>query len=149
MPLGQSKSQSTDQQTKEVHMPRKPIIPAGSPPPLAPYSPGVMADNVLYVSGVLAMDANGKTIGVGDAAAQTRAVLQSIKSVVEAAGGTMADVTMNSIFLKDLADYAAMNQVYKEFFPSEFPARYCIRADLVKPEFLVEIASIAHLPRGR
>jgi aminoacrylate peracid reductase len=149
MPLGQSKSQSTDQQTKEVNMPRKPIIPAGSPPPLAPYSPGVMADNVLYVSGVLAMDANGKTIGVGDAAAQTRAVLQSIKSVVEAAGGTMADVTMNSIFLKDLADYAAMNQVYKEFFPSEFPARYCIRADLVKPEFLVEIASIAHLPRGR
>ncbi len=130
-------------------MPRKPIIPAGSPPPLAPYSPGVMADNVLYVSGVLAMDANGKTIGVGDAAAQTRAVLQSIKRVVEAAGGTMADVTMNSIFLKDLADYAAMNQVYKEFFPSEFPARYCIRADLVKPEFLVEIASIAHLPKGR
>jgi aminoacrylate peracid reductase len=95
------------------------------------------------------MDANGKTIGVGDAAAQTRAVLQSIKSVVEAAGGTMADVTMNSIFLKDLADYAAMNQVYKEFFPNEFPARYCIRADLVKPEFLVEIASIAHLPKGR
>jgi aminoacrylate peracid reductase len=130
-------------------MPRKPIIPAGSPPPLAPYSPGVMADNVVYVSGVLAMDANGKTIGVGNAAAQTRAVLQSIKSVVEAAGGTMADVTMNSIFLKDLADYAAMNQVYKEFFPNEFPARYCIRADLVKPEFLVEIASIAHLPKGR
>jgi aminoacrylate peracid reductase len=130
-------------------MPRKPIIPAGSPPPLAPYSPGVVADNVLYVSGILAMDANGKTIGVGDAAAQTRAVLQSIKSVVEAAGGTMADVTMNSIFLKDLADYAAMNQVYKEFFPNEFPARYCIRADLVKPEFLVEIASIAHLPKGR
>jgi aminoacrylate peracid reductase len=130
-------------------MPRKPIIPAGSPPPMAPYSPGVVADNVLYVSGVLALDASGKTVGIGDAAAQTRAVLQSIKSVVEAAGGTMADVTMNSIFLKDLADYAAMNQVYKEFFPSEFPARYCIRADLVKPEFLVEIASIAHLPKAR
>lgn len=130
-------------------MPRKPIIPAGSPPPMAPYSPGVVADNILYVSGVLAMDAGGKTVGVGDAAAQTRAVLESIKSIVEAAGGTMADVTMNSIFLKDLADYAAMNAVYKEFFPSEFPARYCIRADLVKPEFLVEIASIAHLPKAR
>ena len=130
-------------------MPRKPIIPAGSPPPIAPYSPGVLADNVLYVSGVLAMDASGKTVGVGDATAQTRAVLESIKSIVEAAGGTMADVTMNSIFLKDLGDYAAMNAVYKEFFPSEFPARYCIRADLVKPEFLVEIASIAHLPKAR
>lgn len=130
-------------------MPRKPVIPAGSPPPMAPYSPGVVADNILYVSGVLAMDASGKTVGVGDATAQTRAVLESIKSIVEAAGGTMADVTMNSIFLKDLGDYAAMNTVYKEFFPSEFPARYCIRADLVKPEFLVEIASIAHLPKAR
>lgn len=130
-------------------MPRKPVIPAGSPPPMAPYSPGVVADNILYVSGVLAMDGNGKTVGVGDATAQTRAVLESIKSIVEAAGGTMADVTMNSIFLKDLGDYAAMNAVYKEFFPSEFPARYCIRADLVKPEFLVEIASIAHLPKAR
>ena len=130
-------------------MPRKPVVPAGSPPPMAPYSPGVLADNVLYVSGVLAMDGSGKTVGVGDATAQTRAVLESIKSIVEAAGGTMADVTMNSIFLKDLGDYAAMNAVYKEFFPSEFPARYCIRADLVKPEFLVEIASIAHLPKAR
>lgn len=130
-------------------MPRKPVIPAGSPPPMAPYSPGVVADNILYVSGVLAMDGSGKTVGVGDVTAQTRAVLESIKSIVEAAGGTMADVTMNSIFLKDLGDYAAMNAVYKEFFPSEFPARYCIRADLVRPEFLVEIASIAHLPKAR
>lgn len=127
-------------------MPRTPIIPPGSPPPLAPYSPGVVAGNVLYVSGVLAMDESGKTIGVGDATAQTRAVLESIKSVVEAAGGTMADIAFNSIFLKDLADYPKMNVVYKEYFPSNFPARYCIRADLVKPEFLVEIASIAHLP---
>ncbi|MBX9592118.1 MAG: pyrimidine utilization protein C [Hyphomonadaceae bacterium] len=130
-------------------MPRKPVIPAGSPPPLAPYSPGVVADNILYVSGVLAMDVSGNTIGVGDATAQTRAVLESIKSIVEAAGGSMVDITMNSIFLKDLADYPKMNAVYKEYFPSNFPARYCIKADLVKPEFLVEIASIAHLPKAK
>lgn len=130
-------------------MPRKPIIPPGSPPPLAPYSPGVVADNVVYVSGVLAMDSEGKTIGAGDATAQTRAVLESIKSVIQAAGGSMEDVTFNSIFLKDLADYPKMNAVYKEYFPKDFPARYCIRADLVKPEFLVEIASIAHLPKGK
>ncbi len=128
-------------------MPKRPIIPEGSPPPLAPYSPGVVADNVLYVSGTLAMDAAGKTIGVGDAAAQTRAVLESIKSVIEAGGGTLADVAFNHIFLKDLADYAKMNAVYAEYFPKEPPARYCIRADLVRPEFLVEICSIAHLKR--
>lgn len=128
-------------------MPRKPVIPPGSPPPLAPYSPGVLADNILYVSGILALDNDGKVVGAGDAAKQTRVVLESIKSIVEAAGGGMADITFNQIFLKDMADYAEMNVVYKEYFPANFPARYCIRADLVRPEFLVEICSTAHLPK--
>jgi aminoacrylate peracid reductase len=126
-------------------MPIKPVIPAGSPPPLAPYSPGARAGNVLYVSGTLALDAAGKLVGAGDVRAQTRHVLESIKAVLAAAGGKMSDIAFNQIFLKDLADYAAMNEVYREFFPSSPPARYCIRADLVKPEFLVEIASTAHL----
>lgn len=126
-------------------MPIKPVVPAGSPPPLAPYSPGARAGNVLYVSGTLALGADGKLVGAGDVRAQTRHVLESIKSVLAAAGGRMSDIAFNQIFLKDLADYAAMNEVYREYFPSNPPARYCIRADLVKPEFLVEIASTAHL----
>ena len=121
-----------------------PIIPKGSPPPLAPYSPGMKAGEALYVSGTLALDQQGNLVG-DDATAQTRQVLESIKSVVEAAGGTMADITFNMIFLKDFADYPKMNAVYAEYFPKNPPARYCIRADLVKPEFLVEIASIAHI----
>ena len=123
----------------------KVILPEGSPPPLAPYSPGAKAGNVIYVSGTLAMDATGKTVGVGDMRAQARHVLESIKSVLAAAGATTADITFNQIFLKDLGDYAAMNEVYKEYFPKNPPARYCIRADLVRPEFLVEIASTAHV----
>jgi aminoacrylate peracid reductase len=126
-------------------MPKQPIVPPGSPPPLAPYSPGTRAGNTVYVSGTLAIGPDGGMVGVGDVKAQTRHVLESIKSVVEAAGGTKQDVALNQIFLADLADYAAMNEVYREYFPSEPPARYCIRADLVKPEFLVEIASIAHV----
>lgn len=128
-------------------MPIKPVVPAGSPPPLAPYSPGARAGNVLYVSGTLALGADGKPVGAGDVRAQTRHVLESIKSVLAAAGGKMSDIAFNQIFLKDLADYAAMNEVYREYFPSNPPARYCIRADLVRPEFLVEIASTAHLER--
>ena len=92
------------------------------------------------------MDSAGKTVGIGDAKAQTRQVIESIKAVVEAAGGTLDDVTYNAIFLKDLGDYAAMNEVYKEYFGINPPARYCIEAKLVRPEFLVEISSIAHLP---
>lgn len=121
------------------------VIPKGSAPPLAPYSPGVKAGNAVYVSGMVAMDSEGKTIGIGDAKAQTRAVLEAIKAVLESAGGKMSDITFNTIILKDFADYKAMNEVYAEYFQKEPPARYCIKAGLVRDEFLVEIASIAHM----
>lgn len=129
-------------------MPHTPVIPAGSAPPLAPYSPGVRvsgAKQVVHVSGMLALDVQGAIVGVGDVRAQTRCVLDSIRSVVEAAGGRMADIAMNQIFLKDLADYAAFNEVYSEYFPGTPPARYCVRADLVKPEFLVEVVATAYI----
>ena len=57
----------------------------------------------------------------------------------------MNDVTFNSIFIRDWADYAALNKVYGEYFPGDKPARYCIQCGLVKPDALVEIASIAHV----
>jgi aminoacrylate peracid reductase len=101
----------------------------------------------VYVSGTLALDSNGNLVGKGDVKAQTRHVLETIKAVLEAAGGSMRDVTFNQIFLASMSDYAAMNEVYREYYPDKPPARYCIRADLVRPEFLVEIASIAHLTR--
>jgi aminoacrylate peracid reductase len=103
------------------------------------------ARRVVHVSGMLALDADGAVVGVGDVRAQTRCVLEAIRSVVEAAGGSLADIAMNQIFLKDLADYAAFNEVYREYFPVNPPARYCIRADLVKPAFLVEVAATAYL----
>ena len=126
-------------------MPRQPIIPPDAAPPLAQYSPGVRAGSTVYVSGMLPIDAQGHTVAPGDVAAQTRHVIETIRSVVETAGGTLDDVAYNAIFLKDLGHYAAMNAVYAEYFGNAPPARYCIRADLVKPEFLVEISSIAHL----
>lgn len=126
-------------------MPFSPVIPAGSGKPLAPYSPGALADGVLYVSGTLPFDKDNNVMHLGDAAAQTRLVLETIKGVVEAAGGTMADVVMNHIFLTDWANYAALNAVYAEYFPGDKPARYCIQCGLVKPGALVEIATVAHI----
>ena len=126
-------------------MPTTSIIPEGSGKPLAPYVPGSMADGVVYVSGTLPFDKDTNVVHVGDAEAQTRHVLEIIKSVVEEAGGTMADVTFNMIMVTDWANYAAVNKVYAEYFPGEKPARYCIQCGLVKPDALVEIASIAHV----
>jgi aminoacrylate peracid reductase len=131
----------------EIIMAKTIVLPPGTQKPIAPYSPGTLADGVLYVSGTLAFDKDNNVAHVGDAAAQTRQVLETIKSVVETAGGTMDDVTMNHIFLKDWADYAALNGVYAEYFPGDKPARFCVVCSLVRPDFLVEIATIAHVGR--
>ena len=128
-------------------MPKTIVTPPGTGTPLAPFSPGTLADGIVYVSGTLPFDKQNNVVHVGDAAAQTRHVLETIKSVIETAGGTMADVTMNNIFLTDWANYGAVNQVYAEFFPGDKPARYCVLCGLVKPDALVEIASIAHIGR--
>ncbi len=126
-------------------MPKNVIIPEGTGKPLAPYVPATEANNIVYVSGTLPLDANNDVVHVGDAAAQTRYVLETIQKVIVTAGGSMDDVAFNPIFIKDWADYAAINQVYAEFFPNDKPARYCIQCGLVKAEALIEIASVAHL----
>ena len=126
-------------------MPKTIVVPPGTSTPIAPFSPGTLGDGVVYVSGTLAFDKDNNVVHVGDVAAQTRHVLDSIKSVIETAGGSMADVTFNSIFIRDWADYAALNKVYAEYFPGNKPARFCIQCGLVKPDALVEIASIAHV----
>ncbi|CNI28358.1 pyrimidine utilization protein C [Yersinia vastinensis] len=128
-------------------MPKTLITPPGSGTPLAPFSPGTLADGVVYVSGTLAFDKQNNIVHAGDAAEQTRHVLETIKSVIETAGGTLDDVTFNSIFLTDWQHYAAINQVYAEYFPGDKPARFCIQCGLVKPDALIEIASVAHLSR--
>lgn len=122
-----------------------PIIPPGSAKPLAPYVPGTKAGNTVYVSGTLALDADGAIVGAGDVRAQTRCVIEAIRKVLRAGGADLGNVAYNHVFLKNRSDYAAMNEVYGEYFGDAPPARYCIIAELVKPEFLIEIASVAYL----
>ena len=126
-------------------MPFEAINPPQFPTPIAPFSAGSKAGNTVYVSGTLALGEGGVVLHPGDATAQTRHVLEVIKTTLAAAGATLEDVAFNHVFLKDWADYAAMNAVYAEYFPGAKPARYCIVCGLVKPDCLVEIASVAHL----
>ncbi|MEH2549868.1 aminoacrylate peracid reductase [Bradyrhizobium sp. AZCC 2262] len=126
-------------------MPIEAIIPPSPPPALAPYSAATKAGGFIYVSGTVAMGPKGESLGEGDAREQTRIVIESIKATIEVGGGTLKNVVFNQIFLKDLKDYAKFNEVYREYWTDHLPARYCIQAELVRPEFLVEIATTAYV----
>jgi aminoacrylate peracid reductase len=126
-------------------MPFEPINPPQFPVPIAPYSAGTRAGDTVYVSGTLALGPGGTVLNPDDAAAQTRHVLETIRTTLEAAGAGLEDVAFNHIFLTDWAHYPAMNAVYAEYFPGAKPARYCIQCGLVKPGLVVEIASVAHI----
>jgi len=88
---------------------------------------------------------DGRIVGKDDARAQTRHILRAIEAVLETGGAHLSDIAYNMIFIKRASDYGAVNEVYKEFFPGAAPARFCIICELVKPEFLVEISSVAHV----
>lgn len=126
-------------------MPFDIVSPPQAPPPLAPYSSATRAGNVVYVSGILSIGPDGAIVGEGDVRGQADHVINQIDSILKAAGGSLKDVVFNHIFLKNMGDYAAFNAIYRFYFGDKPPARYCIRADLVKPEFLVEMTAIAHL----
>jgi reactive intermediate/imine deaminase len=98
---------------------------------------------MVFVAGMLALDGNGQMVGKSDVGAQTRQVLDNVKAIVEAAGGTLGDVVKTTVYITDMANFAAMNEVYKTYFPAEPPARATVRADLVNNDFLVEIEAIA------
>ncbi len=126
-------------------MPKEIIVPEGTAKPLAPFVPATKADNIVYVSGTLAFDEHNNVVHVGDAAAQTRHILETIKRVLATAGGTMDDVTFNHIFVKDWPIMARLMLYMPSIFQNDKPARYCVQTGLVKPEALVEIASVAHV----
>lgn len=130
-------------------MQRQVINPEGWRVSPVPLSPGNLYDDTLYVYGTLSLDSKtGATVGEGDIRAQTTRVLEQIKEIVETAGGKIDDIVYNQIYIKDLADFAGMNEVYTQFFNSDcLPARATLKLEMVRPEFLVEIASVARIKK--
>lgn len=123
-----------------------PIIPPGLGRPKAPLSPGVRAGDTIYVSGQLPLAAGGKLVGLGDVAAQTRQVLENVRTIVEAGGGALADVVKVNVYLANMAHFEQMNAVYATFFGDLRPARATVEARLAGPDFLVEMEAVAVVP---
>ncbi|MEK7814483.1 MAG: RidA family protein [Chloroflexota bacterium] len=126
---------------------RKPILPRGLTASPA-FSPGVQVGELLFISGQVGQDNRGNMVGVGDCEAQTRQVMSRIRTIVQAAGASMEDVVKITAFLTNVADYPAYNKVRSETFPHSPPASSTvIVVALVRPEFLVEVEAVVHVPR--
>ena len=129
-------------------MPRTVLCPenlAFQPRPSYPYSPGAKGGSYVFTAGQVAWNGRGAVTGLGDVRAQTLQTLNNVKSVLAAGGAGLDDVLKCTVYLKDMGDFQAMNEVFASFFPTDPPARTTVQAALAEPEMLVEIEAIAYL----
>jgi len=115
------------------------------PKPIGPYSQAVKANGFLFVSGQVALDPKTGEMSTGQIAEQTERVLQNVKGIVEAAGSQLNHVVKTTVFLKDMHDFAGMNEVYGKFFTAAPPARSTVQVARLPKDALVEIEVIASL----
>jgi enamine deaminase RidA (YjgF/YER057c/UK114 family) len=129
-----------------MQTPPRRTVNAGTPP-AAPYSHAVVADGLIYLSGVIAEDGSRQVVGKGDVRAQTRVVIERLRERLDAAGSSLDRVVSVMVYLTSAADFAAMNEAYATFWPEDPPTRTTIVAGLVLPGALVEMSMIA-VPYG-
>ena len=116
-----------------------------APKAIGPYSQGVRAGNLLFVSGQIPIDpATGNLID-GDIGAQTRRVFQNLTAILNAAGGSLDNVVRTTVFLADMGDFAAMNEIYAGYFKTPAPARSTVQAARLPKDARIEIDVIAVL----
>ncbi len=114
-----------------------------APAAVGPYSQAVWAGDFLFISGQIPLDPHTGTITGDDAAAQAKKALENVKAILGAAGLGMEHLVKVTVLLDDLADFAAVNEVYAEFFSSDYPARAAYQAAGIPRGALVEIEAIA------
>jgi len=113
-----------------------------APQAIGPYSQGIIVNNLFYSSGQIPLRADG-TMVEGDIQAQAHQVFQNLQAVLEAAGASFETVVKATVFIKDMNDFAQLNEVYGEYFSTHKPARSCVEVARLPKDALVEIEVIA------
>jgi 2-iminobutanoate/2-iminopropanoate deaminase len=121
------------------------VIAEKAPKAIGPYSAGVKAGNYLFTAGQLGIDPQSGEFAAGGVQGETRQALENLKAVLEAAGANLESVVKTTVFLRDMNDFSAMNQVYGEFFTSRYPARSAVQVARLPKDGAVEIEAIAFL----
>ena len=119
-----------------------------APKAIGPYSQAVRAGNLLFVSGQVPLDPATGQIVSGDIAAQTRRVFDNLGAVLKAGGRSFADVVRTTVFLADMNDFAAVNEVYGTYFSEPYPARATVQVARLPKDARVEIDAIAMYEAG-
>jgi 2-iminobutanoate/2-iminopropanoate deaminase len=125
---------------------REVIIPKGSAKPLAPYSPGIKLENLVFTSGQIGLDPHTGKLVPGGVVAEARQALTHLQLILEAAGSSLSQVLKVTVYLKNMEDYGDVNQVYADFFNEDPPARTAIQA-VLPAGASVEIDAIAVISR--
>ena len=118
-----------------------------APAAIGPYSQAIKAGNTIYVSGQIPIDPETGSViygKAGNVADQTNQAIKNLKAVLEAAGHALEDVVKTTVFITDMANFAAVNKVYERYFDKDCPARSCIAVKSLPKDALVEIEAVAY-----
>ena len=124
---------------------KKAIATPKAPAAIGPYSQAIQIGDLLFVSGQVPIDPSTGAIVEGDIKAQAQQSLNNLKAILNAAGTNMGAVVKTTVFLADMNDFAAMNEVYAQFFQEPFPARSAVQVARLPKDAKVEIEAIAQL----
>ena len=124
---------------------RQAVSTESAPKAIGPYSQGVRAGNLVFVSGQIPLDPATGTLVNGDIAAQTHRVFANLRAILEAGGASLEHVVRTTVYLADMNDFAAMNEVYATYFSTPAPARATVQAARLPKDARIEIDVIASL----
>ncbi len=126
-------------------MPKKVISTDKAPQAIGPYSQAIQVDKQLFVSGQIALDPASGEVQLGDVESQTHLVMQNLKAILTASGGSFDSIVKCTIYLKDLGNFAAVNEIYGSYFHEEPPARATVEVSELPKGVDVEIDAVAFL----
>jgi 2-iminobutanoate/2-iminopropanoate deaminase len=121
------------------------VVAENAPKAIGPYSAGVKADSFVFTAGQLGIDPQNGEFVPGGIKEETRQALLNLKAVLEAAGTSLESVVKTTVFLRDMNDFSAMNEVYGEFFKANYPARSAVQVARLPKDGAVEIEAVALL----
>jgi 2-iminobutanoate/2-iminopropanoate deaminase len=122
---------------------RKPVQTERAPKPIGPYSQAIIENGFVFVSGQGAINPTTGQLERGDVRSETQRVFENLKAILESAGSSLARVVKCNVYLKDINDFQAMNEVYASYFEPPYPARTTIQAGALPAGIAVEIECIA------